>query len=103
MALVYEFSDAGPPWQVASPTHTTSDKTLTVATHVSPHTYYETQSGPSGFEYTLLSLFAQDLGLELVINTTETVEELFAKICKEDLSILESLECKNLGGKQSYS
>ena len=79
-ALVYEFSDAGLPWQVESPTHTTSDKTLTVATHISPHTYYETQSGPSGFEYTLLALFAQDLGLELVINTTETVEELFAAV-----------------------
>lgn len=40
---------------------------LVVVTRVGPATYYQTQNGPSGFEYDLLKRFADELGVQLKI------------------------------------
>jgi membrane-bound lytic murein transglycosylase F len=54
--------------------------TLKVITRISPNTYYETKNGPGGFEYTLLSQFANDIGAELKIETTATLANLFERV-----------------------
>lgn len=44
---------------------------LVVVTRNSPTTYYQGPSGPTGFEYDMLSLFAKQLGVALELRTPE--------------------------------
>lgn len=49
---------------------------LTIITRISPNTYYESDQGPSGFEYALLQRFALFLDTKLEILTTDSLAEL---------------------------
>ncbi len=53
---------------------------LHVITRISPNTYFESDEGPSGFEYALLDRFAKYLGKELSITTTDSLADLFNRL-----------------------
>lgn len=53
---------------------------LRVATLNSPTTYYEDRNGPTGFEYALASLFAEELGVRLEAQRADNVSDLFSKL-----------------------
>ncbi|HSH41255.1 MAG TPA: membrane-bound lytic murein transglycosylase MltF [Arenicellales bacterium] len=57
---------------------------LRVLTIEGPTTYYLTPDGPSGFEYELLSAFAEVLGVELAIEVTDNVASLFPRLTRGD-------------------
>ncbi|MEZ7985231.1 MAG: transporter substrate-binding domain-containing protein, partial [Pseudomonadales bacterium] len=63
-----------------------SDKSkyLKVITRISPNTYYESDEGPSGFEYALLDRFAKSLGKELKITTTDSLADLFNRLERKE-------------------
>ncbi len=50
---------------------------LRVVTRISPNTYFESDEGPSGFEYALLERFARSINKELEIITTDSHANLF--------------------------
>ena len=49
---------------------------LRVVTRNTPTTYYVGEDGPAGPEFDLVSGFAEELGVELVLNTVESVSEI---------------------------
>ncbi len=53
---------------------------LRVVTRESPVTFYEGADGPSGPEYDLVRGFADDLGVELVIETVDSVSEIVPRL-----------------------
>lgn len=53
---------------------------LVVVTRNGPTTYYEGPSGKMGFEYDMLKLFADSLGVDLVINIPDTLPELLPMV-----------------------
>jgi membrane-bound lytic murein transglycosylase F len=55
---------------------------LRVITRNSPATYFQDRNGETGFEYELVKRFANDLGLELKIETADNLDELFASLSK---------------------
>jgi membrane-bound lytic murein transglycosylase F len=70
---------------------------LRVVTRNSPVSYLEGPDGPSGPEFDLVSAFARDLGVELVIETVESISEILPHLMAGDshmaaagLSITES-------------
>lgn len=56
---------------------TRSTDTLRVVTLISPTTYYQTDYGPSGFEYELAMDFSKSIGLKLEIHAAKTITDLF--------------------------
>jgi membrane-bound lytic murein transglycosylase F len=54
--------------------------TLKVVTRINPTTYYEDKYGPAGFEYTLASEFARELGVDLEIQTSNSLQGMFNKL-----------------------
>ena len=57
---------------------------LSVITRISPNTHFESDEGPSGFEYALLDRFAKSLGKELKINTTDSLNDLFNRLERKE-------------------
>lgn len=55
---------------------------LRVITRNSPATYFQDRNGETGFEYELVKRFADDLDLELQIETADNLDELFASLGK---------------------
>lgn len=55
---------------------------LRVVTRNSPATYFQDRNGETGFEYELVKRFADDLGLELKIETADNLDELLARLGK---------------------
>ena len=60
------------------------DKYLNVITRINPNTYYESDEGPSGFEYALLDRFAKFLGRELKVTTTDSLTDLFNRLERKE-------------------
>jgi membrane-bound lytic murein transglycosylase F len=56
---------------------------LRVITRNSPATYFQDRSGETGFEYELVKHFADELGLQLQIETAESFESLFTRLGSE--------------------
>ena len=53
---------------------------LRVVTRNSPATYFQDRNGETGFEYELVKRFADDLGVELQIETADNLDDLFARL-----------------------
>jgi membrane-bound lytic murein transglycosylase F len=53
---------------------------LRIITFNSPTTYYEDATGPTGFEYELAKLFAQELGVSLEVDTTDSFGDLYTDL-----------------------
>lgn len=51
---------------------------LIVITRNSPTTYYQGPDGPTGFEYDLVKMFAEHLGVKLKIITPDNLDEIFS-------------------------
>ena len=60
---------------------------LRVITRISPNTYFESDEGPSGFEYALLAKFAESINKKLIITTTDSNAELFAQLKNEEVQL----------------
>lgn len=57
---------------------------LRVLTIEGPTTYYQTADGPSGFEYDLLSAFAERLGVELQLELADSLASIFPRLTRGD-------------------
>ncbi|MCY1284070.1 Membrane-bound lytic murein transglycosylase F [compost metagenome] len=55
---------------------------LRVVTRNSPATYFQDRNGETGFEYELVKRFADDLGVELQIETADNLDDLFARLAQ---------------------
>ncbi|WP_166216301.1 membrane-bound lytic murein transglycosylase MltF [Pseudomonas atagonensis] len=64
------------------------DGVLRVITRNSPATYFQDRSGETGFEYELVKRFADDLGVELKIETADNLDDLFSQIGKPNGPVL---------------
>ncbi|MBC9252022.1 lytic transglycosylase F [Pseudomonas alcaligenes] len=53
---------------------------LRVVTRNSPATYFQDRSGETGFEYELVKRFADNLGVELKIETADNLDDLFTRL-----------------------
>ena len=60
---------------------------LKVATRNSPTTYFTGRDGPTGFEYSLAELLAEDLGVELKVKTSFSLNELFELLRRGDVDL----------------
>ncbi|CAD5108088.1 membrane-bound lytic murein transglycosylase MltF [Zestomonas carbonaria] len=57
---------------------------LRVVTRNSPATYFQDRNGETGFEYELAKRFADDLGVELRIETADNLDDLFSRLNQPD-------------------
>lgn len=57
---------------------------LVIVTRNSPTTYYIGHDGPAGFEYDLAKMFADELGVKLVVTTPESLTDIFPIITSGD-------------------
>ncbi|MFK8329177.1 membrane-bound lytic murein transglycosylase MltF [Pseudomonas sp. BJa5] len=64
------------------------DGVLRVVTRNSPATYFQDRNGETGFEYELVKRFADDLGVELKIETADNLDELFDQLGKPSGPVL---------------
>ncbi len=64
------------------------DGVLRVITRNSPATYFEDRNGETGFEYELVKRFADDLGVELKIETADNLDDMFNQLGQPDGPVL---------------
>ncbi len=64
-----------------------SDGQLLVVTRNSPTTYYEDSDGPAGLEYELARMFADELGVELVLIVPDSFNDLLDQISNNSIHI----------------
>ena len=64
------------------------DGVLRVITRNSPATYFEDRNGETGFEYELVKRFADDLGVELKIETADNLDDIFTQLGEPDGPVL---------------
>ena len=57
--------------------HILNSDELSVISRNGPSTFYQDKNGPTGFEYALASLLAQDLGVELTMEPSFSLEPIF--------------------------
>ncbi len=60
---------------------------LVVVTRNSPTTYYESASGPTGLEYDMIKMFADELGVELTLVIPDSLGDLLDKITRNTIHI----------------
>ncbi len=63
--------------------HILSAGELRVVSRNGPTTFYEDKNGPTGFEYHLAKLVAEDLGVSLEIEPAFTIEDIFTRLQRE--------------------
>lgn len=73
--------DRGP---VSDISHIKETGKLRVLTIEGPTTYYQTADGPSGFEYDLLTAFANELNVQLEIEIAESLASIFPRLARGD-------------------
>jgi membrane-bound lytic murein transglycosylase F len=60
---------------------------LVVVSRNSPTTYYVDKDGPTGFEYALTELLAEEMGVELKLETVITLPDIFEQLQRVDADI----------------
>ena len=60
---------------------------LVVVSRNSPTTYYVEKNGPTGFEFALTGLLAQDLGVELTVEPAFNLYDIFDQLRQEDADL----------------
>lgn len=76
---------------------------LRVITRNSPATYFQDRNGETGFEYELVKRFADDLDLELQIETADNLDELFASLGKPGGPVLAAAGLVASDGRQQVA
>ena len=76
---------------------------LRVITRNSPATYFQDRNGETGFEYELVKRFAEDLGVELKIETADNLDELFASLNKPNGPVLAAAGLVESDGRQQHA
>lgn len=76
---------------------------LRVITRNSPATYFQDRNGETGFEYELVKRFADDLDLELQIETADNLDELFARLGKPGGPVLAAAGLVESDGRQQVA
>lgn len=61
---------------------------LHVVTRNSPVSYFEDRNGETGFEFELTKRFAKKLGVQLQVETVDTVDELYNKIANDNTLLI---------------
>jgi membrane-bound lytic murein transglycosylase MltF len=64
------------------------DGVLRVVTRNSPATYFQDRNGETGFEYELVKRFADDLGVQLKIETADNLDDVFGGLGKPQGPVL---------------
>ncbi|HHX33960.1 MAG TPA: membrane-bound lytic murein transglycosylase MltF [Gammaproteobacteria bacterium] len=75
--------------------------TLHVITRNSPSTYFQDRNGDTGFEYELVKRFADQLGVELKIETADNIDQLFSRIGTENGPVLAAAGLISTSARQS--
>jgi membrane-bound lytic murein transglycosylase F len=60
---------------------------LVVLTRVGPATYYDSPEGPAGFEYDLVSAFAEQLGVRLRVVTAERFADILPRLARGEADL----------------
>ncbi|SNS96447.1 membrane-bound lytic murein transglycosylase F [Pseudomonas japonica] len=76
------------------------DGVLRVITRNSPATYFQDRNGETGFEYELVKRFAEDLGVELQIETADNLDDLFNQLGQPNGPVLAAAGLVNSGQRQ---
>ena len=76
---------------------------LRVVTRNSPATYFQDRNGEAGFEYQLVKRFADDLGVELKIETADNLDELFTRLGKTKGPVLAAAGLVASKGRQQIA
>ena len=64
------------------------DGVLRVITRNSPTTYFQDRAGETGFEYELAKRFADNLGVELKVETADNLDDLFTRLNQSNGPVL---------------
>lgn len=67
--------------------HIISTGELRVVSRNGPTTFYKDKNGPTGFEYHLTKLLAEDLGVSLQIEPAFTIESIFTRLQREEADL----------------
>ena len=76
---------------------------LRVVTRNSPATYFQDRNGETGFEYELVKRFADELGVELRIETADNLDDLFARLAQENGPVLAAAGLVGSPGRQTQA
>jgi membrane-bound lytic murein transglycosylase F len=74
---------------------------LRVVTRNSPATYFQDRNGETGFEYELVKRFAENLGVELKIETADNLDDLFNRLHNKDGPVLSAAGLVVSAGRQT--
>jgi membrane-bound lytic murein transglycosylase F len=77
-----------PPAQPTTLERVKEEGVLRVITRNSPATYFQDRSGETGFEYELVKRFADELGVQLQIETADSFESLFTRLSADGGPVL---------------
>ena len=76
---------------------------LRVITRNSPTTYFQDRAGETGFEFELARRFADSLGVELKIETADSLDDLFTRLNQPDGPILAAAGLVATEGRKSQA
>lgn len=76
---------------------------LRVVTRNSPATYFQDRSGETGFEYELVKRFAENLDVELQIETADNLDDLFSRLNQSNGPELAAAGLVDSAGRKSQA
>lgn len=76
---------------------------LRVVTRNSPTTYFQDRAGETGFEYELTKRFAEQLGVELKVETADSLDDLFTRLNQPGGPVLAAAGLVASAGRKSQA
>ena len=76
---------------------------LRVVTRNSPTTYFQDRAGETGFEYELTKRFAEQLGVELKVETADNLDDLFTRLNQPGGPVLAAAGLVASAGRKSQA